>query len=70
GEHAWGIQFHVELEDSTISEWNEVPAYASALDAVKGPGALKVMETDALEHMPQFKNNARLLFDNFFGAVS
>ena len=69
GEHAWGIQFHVELEDSTISDWNEVPAYAAALEAVKGPGALKVMEADALKHMPQFKDNARLLYDNFFRAV-
>ena len=65
GKHAWGIQFHVELQDQTISEWNEVPAYAAALDKVKGPGALKVMEDEALQYMPQFKDNARLLFDNF-----
>ena len=65
GKRAWGIQFHVELQDQTISEWNEVPAYAAALDKVKGPGALKVMEDEALQYMPQFKDNARLLFDNF-----
>ncbi len=40
-------------------------AYAAALDKVKGPGALKVMEDEALQYMPQFKDNARLLFDNF-----
>ena len=27
--------------------------------------ALKVMEDEALQYMPQFKDNARLLFDNF-----
>ena len=69
GKHAWGIQFHVELQDQTISEWNEVPAYAAALDKVKGPGALKVMEDEALQHMPQFKDNARLLFDNFCQSI-
>jgi len=70
GDDAWGIQFHVELQDNTISEWNEVPAYAAALEKVKGPGALKAMEDDALEHMPQFKDNARLLFDNFCRSIS
>ena len=69
GKHAWGIQFHVELQDQTISEWNEVPAYAAALDKVKGPGALKVMEDEALQYMPQFKDNARLLFDNFCQSI-
>tara|TARA_Y100001934_G_C12355669_1_gene778013 strand:+ start:1506 stop:2219 length:714 start_codon:yes stop_codon:yes gene_type:complete len=70
GGHAWGIQFHVELQDNTISEWSEVPAYAAALDKVKGPGALKVMEDEALNHMPRFKANARLLFDNFCQAIT
>ena len=69
GKHAWGIQFHVELQDQTISEWNAVPAYAAALDKVKGPGALKVMEDEALRYMPQFRDNARLLFDNFCQAI-
>ena len=69
GKHAWGIQFHVELQDQTISEWNAVPAYAAALDKVKGPGALKVMEDEALQYMPQFRNNARLLFDNFCQSI-
>ncbi len=69
GKHAWGIQFHVELQDQTISEWNAVPAYATALDKVKGPGALKVMEDEALQYMPQFRDNARLLFDNFCQSI-
>ncbi|MCP3695246.1 MAG: type 1 glutamine amidotransferase, partial [Planctomycetaceae bacterium] len=69
GKHAWGIQFHVELQDQTISEWNAVPAYATALDKVKGPGALKVMEDEALQYMPQFRGNARLLFDNFCQSI-
>ena len=69
GKHAWGIQFHVELQDQTISEWNAVPAYAAALDKVKGPGALTVMEDEALQYMPQFRDNARLLFDNFCQSI-
>ncbi|GIT24963.1 MAG: hypothetical protein CM1200mP41_10070 [Gammaproteobacteria bacterium] len=37
--NAWGIQFHVELEPTTIPEWGSVPAYAEALEATLGPGA-------------------------------
>jgi|TARA_B100002003_G_scaffold158183_1_gene146820 GMP synthase-like glutamine amidotransferase len=70
GSNAWGIQFHVELQDTTISEWNAVPAYAQALDKVKGPGALKEMEDQAAQHMTQFKSNARILFDNFCRSIS
>ena len=70
GSNAWGIQFHVELQDTTISEWNAVPAYAQALDKVKGPGALKDMGDQAAQHMTQFKSNARILFDNFCRSIS
>ena len=65
GDHAWGLQFHVELQDSTVSEWSEVPAYAEALERVKGPGALSEMDEAARVHMPQFEKNARRLFENF-----
>lgn len=65
GTNAWGIQFHVELQDSTITDWSEVPAYAAALDKAQGEGSLQKMQVEAESHMPQFKSNARQLFDNF-----
>jgi GMP synthase-like glutamine amidotransferase len=37
---AYGIQFHVEVTSSMALEWAEVPAYAAALDSVRGPGSL------------------------------
>jgi GMP synthase (glutamine-hydrolysing) len=37
---AYGIQFHVEVTSSMAQEWASVPAYAAALDAVRGPGSL------------------------------
>jgi GMP synthase (glutamine-hydrolysing) len=37
---AYGIQFHVEVTSAMAQEWAEVPAYAAALDAVRGPGSL------------------------------
>jgi GMP synthase-like glutamine amidotransferase len=65
GRNAWGLQFHVELQESTVEEWSEVPAYADALKKAKGGRALAEMKRDANALMPAFNRNARIIFDNF-----
>lgn len=65
GERAWGIQYHVEIEDATIPEWGAVPAYAAALDRTHGPGALGRMAEAAKPHMTRFADNAQRLYRNF-----
>jgi GMP synthase-like glutamine amidotransferase len=32
GRHAWGVQFHVEVQTTTVALWTEVPAYRQALE--------------------------------------
>ena len=39
--HAYGIQFHIEIKDTTVNEWGCVPEYKSALEKQLGEGALK-----------------------------
>jgi GMP synthase-like glutamine amidotransferase len=65
GDRAWGIQFHVELEASTIPEWGKVPAYAAALEKTHGAGALARMGQNAEPHMAAFEANAAQLYENF-----
>ena len=36
GRHAYGLQYHVELEPETIPTWGAIPAYEAALG--RGPG--------------------------------
>jgi hypothetical protein len=31
GPQAWGLQFHVEVLETTVAEWATVPAYRAAL---------------------------------------
>lgn len=62
---AWGIQYHVELEDTTIPDWGKVPAYAEALARTHGEGGLDRMGEAAEPHMSRFKENARILYRNF-----
>lgn len=65
GDRAYGIQYHVELEASTISDWGEILAYAAALEKVRGAGALARMDAEAQPLMPDFARNARRLYDAF-----
>jgi GMP synthase-like glutamine amidotransferase len=65
GASAYGLQYHVELTDRTVAEWAEVPAYACALDATLGEGALSGFATAAAAAMPGFNRDARRLYDNF-----
>lgn len=69
GQRAWSMQYHVELEDTTIPEWGKVPAYAEALDRSQGPGALARMAEAARPHMPVFAENAETLYRGFMTAA-
>lgn len=65
GAHAYGLQYHVELTSRTVPEWGEVPAYACALDATLGDGALPRLRDDAAKRMPGFNRTAKQLYDNW-----
>lgn len=65
GDCAWGVQYHVELEDDTIPNWGCVPAYAQALDKVYGEGGLQTMRDAAEPHMVAFEKQSRILFSGF-----
>lgn len=65
GSRAWSMQYHVELEDTTIGEWGCVPAYADALETSQGPGALARMSDQAAPLMDAFASNAKIVYQNF-----
>lgn len=69
GRQAWSLQYHVELEPSTIAEWGKVPAYADALSRTRGPGALQRMDDEARPHMAEFAQNSEQIYRNFMRAV-
>jgi GMP synthase-like glutamine amidotransferase len=69
GARAWGMQYHVELDERTIPEWGAVPAYSEALDRSQGKGSLARMEAAARPHMAGFGENALRLYRNFMGQV-
>ena len=65
GENAYGLQYHVELTASTVSEWAQVSAYKQSLERVLGANALPRLDAEARLRMPAFNRDARRLYDNF-----
>ena len=64
-EHAYGIQFHIEIKDNTVRDWSHVPEYKNALENILGKGALEKFDIQAKQNMKQMNNLASILYKNF-----
>ena len=58
--HAYGIQFHIEIKDTTVNEWGCVPEYKSALEKQLGEGALEKFDKEAKSNMSQMNNYSKI----------
>ena len=63
--HAYGIQFHIEVKDTTVSEWGCVPEYKSALEKQLGEGALEKFDKEAQDNMQNMNNYSKILYSKF-----
>ena len=68
-DHAFSIQYHIEITGDTVPQWGDVPEYEQALERAMGEGALAAFEADAAAHMAEFNRSARRIYDNFMGIV-
>jgi GMP synthase-like glutamine amidotransferase len=67
GARAWGVQFHVEVEASTIPKWAQVPEYEDAL-ARTGSSASS-LEQAVKTHLESMARSARTLFQGIVGSL-
>ena len=63
--HAYGIQFHIEIKDTTVNEWGCVPEYKAALEEQLGVGALEKFDKEAKSNMIAMNNYSKILYSNF-----
>ena len=63
--HAYGIQFHIEIKDTTVNEWGCVPEYKKALEDQLGDGALEKFNSAAKDNMTDMNNYSKILYENF-----
>ena len=64
-DHAYGIQFHIEIKDTTVKDWGCVPEYKKALEDQLGDGALENFDQSAKKNMNDMNNYSKILYNNF-----
>ncbi len=69
GEHAWSMQYHVEVEPDTVENWAAIPAYRTALINTLGEQALPELLQSAHTELESFAANSELLYRNFMASV-
>jgi len=68
--HAYGIQFHIEVKNNTVSDWGCVPEYKSALEKQLGKGALEKFDKEAKINIAAMNKYSSILYKNFKKIIS
>ena len=63
--NAYGIQFHIEIKNNTVSDWGCVPEYKTALENSLGKDALKKFDVETKNNMKSMNTLAKKLYVNF-----
>ena len=67
--HAYGIQFHIEIKDTTVKQWGCVPEYKIALEKQLGEGALSKFDSDARINMNNMNKYSEILYSKFKNSI-
>lgn len=65
GRHVYGFQFHCEILDNTIGDWERIPAYRQSLLEALGREEAENLAAAVGPRLPSFRRTARRLNDNF-----
>ena len=65
GTRAFSAQFHVEIEEDTVDNWAEIPAYRDALIGALGENGVAKMKEACAARMDDFAKNAERLYINW-----
>jgi GMP synthase-like glutamine amidotransferase len=65
GEHAFSMQFHVEITAGTVPQWHAIPEYRQALERSLGLSGAQTLQASANHHLADFNALARRFYDNW-----
>jgi GMP synthase-like glutamine amidotransferase len=65
GPTAYGVQFHIEVDEAMGDEWSRIPEYAAYADRVLGPGGAEDVLADLAREMPVMQQLARGVFERW-----
>ena len=67
--HAYGIQFHIEIRKSTVDDWAAVPEYKNALEQSLGKEALPEMKNSVNQEIDTMMQQCNQLYKNFIKII-
>lgn len=66
GRHAYGLQFHIELDNQIIHTWLHYPALAQKIrETLQEPDAPERLEREWMEKAAIYQEHTRVMFENF-----
>ena len=63
--HAYGIQFHMEVDESTIFKWSKVPELKKALEKYLGKNSISKLDLLLRNNIKEMNKNTQKLYKNF-----
>lgn len=70
GAYAYGFQYHVEITETTYSDWKNIPEYQASLERALGATAATKLGDDIAIRLPAFREAAARLHSNFLRIIS
>jgi GMP synthase-like glutamine amidotransferase len=67
--HAYGIQFHIEIRKSTVDDWAAIPEYKNALEQSLGQEALPRMKSMVDQEIDVMMQQCNQLYKNFIKLI-
>lgn len=64
GPHAYGFQYHAEIVDSTVMDWQRIPEYMASLVAALGETRAHGLADEVSPRLPAFRSTAQRLDGN------
>lgn len=65
GRHAYGLQYHVEITPSTVSDWESIPEYKASLEQALGADEAARLAENVAPKLDAFEAAAHRLYSNF-----
>ena len=63
--YAYGIQFHMEVDENTIIKWSKVPELKNALEKYLGKNSTDELDKLLRNNIQEMKYNTKKLYENF-----
>jgi GMP synthase (glutamine-hydrolysing) len=67
GDHAWGLQFHLEADAALITRWLEHPAGRTEIEKHWDARRIARIRTATVRHLPQARRLSDRVFSDFIG---